>query len=185
MQIHYVTSNKEKFLEASYTLKSLENIDFIHTSIDLQELQGTRQEIANHKAWAAFNHLKQPVITDDVSLCCDALNGFPGPYVKYFFATLGIERCVQLISSLQTPACKVICTLALCDGKSVRLFEGVCDGILVKPRGSTQYGKCSWTPIFQPHGSNKTLGEMTVEEISAISHRHRALLQLKQHVENL
>ena len=180
MQIHYVTSNKEKFLEASYTLNN-----FIHTSIDLQEIQGTRQEIATHKAWAAFNQLKQPVITDDVALCCDSMKGFPGPYVKHFIATLGIEGCWQLVSSLQNTTCTVVCTLALCDGKNVILFEGICEGILVAPRGSTHYGKCSWTTLFQPKGSDKTFGEMTFEEISAISHRHHALMQLKKHLETL
>ena len=37
-----------------------------------------------------------PVITEDTSLCFAALNGLPGPYIKFFWRELGLEGTIRL-----------------------------------------------------------------------------------------
>ena len=32
-----------------------------------------------------------PCITEDTALCFEALNGLPGPYIKYFLEDIGYE----------------------------------------------------------------------------------------------
>ena len=57
-------------------------------------------------------------------------------------------------------------------------FKGVITGkISPEPRG--KYG-FHYDPIFIPKGSEKTFGEMTMEEKNKISHRARAIKKLKK-----
>ena len=57
-------------------------------------------------------------------------------------------------------------------------FKGVVRGkISSEPRG--KYG-FHYDPIFIPKGSEKTFGEMSIEEKNKISHRSRAINELKK-----
>ena len=38
-----------------------------------------------------MNQIGGPVITEDTALCFAALNGLPGPYIKFFWHQLGPE----------------------------------------------------------------------------------------------
>jgi len=40
----------------------------------------------------------RPVITDDTALCFAAMNGLPGPYIKYFLSELGHEGMCHLLT---------------------------------------------------------------------------------------
>jgi inosine triphosphate pyrophosphatase len=52
--------------------------------IDLPELQGDPLDIAREKCKLAAKEVGGgAVITEDTSLCYNALNGMPGPYSKY------------------------------------------------------------------------------------------------------
>ncbi len=49
--------------------------------INLDELQGEAEFIAKRKVKEAAKHVDTPAITEDVSLCFNALKGLPGPYM--------------------------------------------------------------------------------------------------------
>ena len=49
--------------------------------LDLLEIQGTPDEIAKYKAKLAATKTNTPVLIEDVSLCFNAYNGLPGPYM--------------------------------------------------------------------------------------------------------
>lgn len=53
------------------------------------EVQGSTQEVAIAKCRRAAELLGRPCITEDTALCFQALNGLPGPYIKYFLKELG------------------------------------------------------------------------------------------------
>ena len=63
---------------------------------DLPEFQGEIDDIAIEKCRLAAEHVKGPVITEDTSLCFNALGGMPGPYIKWFLKKIGPSgmRCV-------------------------------------------------------------------------------------------
>ena len=88
MMIHYVTTNKTKFQEACFTLQETDqdcaSIQLVLSPVHLDEIQGSVQAIARHKALEAFSKLKTPVLIDDVSIHCPALGGLPGPYMRSF-----------------------------------------------------------------------------------------------------
>lgn len=55
-----------------------------HVDVSLPELQGDPLEIAREKCRCAAAEVQGSVIVEDTSLCFNALNGMPGPYIKWF-----------------------------------------------------------------------------------------------------
>ena len=49
--------------------------------LDLEEIQGDPISIAKNKVMLAATKVNTPVLTEDVSLCFNAMNGLPGPYM--------------------------------------------------------------------------------------------------------
>lgn len=182
MKIEYVTSNKKKFEEAQFVLADWE-LEQVH--IDLSEIQGDGTDIIKAKAKDALQILKRPLVVEDNALCCPAINGLPGPYIKDFLIKLGEQGLYELIHKYDDHRVHVICHVAYIkpDMEPV-IFEGVMDGTIVAPRGHTRHGAISWNAIFQPLGMDKTFGELTIEEHSKISHRHHALTKLKNYLQN-
>ena len=181
MKIAYITSNQQKFEEAVYILQGWE-LDRI--PIDLTEIQGDYHEIIKAKAKEALARLKMPLIVEDVSFCCEAIGNLPGPYVKDFLKALGDRGLYELISKYPTQKVRVVCVAAYIQpGSEPLLFEGAVEGTVVAPRGNLRHGTHSWNPIFQPNGSSKTMGEMTMEEHAQTSMRKIALTKLRHYLE--
>ena len=57
----------------------------------VMEIQGEPEEIAIKKVELAVELVDTPVLIEDVSLCFDALQGLPGPYIKSFLKKLGCK----------------------------------------------------------------------------------------------
>ncbi len=84
--------------------------------MDLDELQGEPEFIAKSKAKTASNLLPStPVIIEDVSLCFNALNGLPGPYIKSFLDKLGREGLYKILSSFHDKTAYAMCIYAFCE----------------------------------------------------------------------
>ena len=64
---------------------------------------------------------------------------------------------------------------------NVKLFEGRTPGKIVEPRGPRDFG---WDPCFQPDGFDQTYAELDKSIKNTISHRFRALQNLKTFFEN-
>ncbi|MDF2550179.1 MAG: hypothetical protein K0S07_1246 [Chlamydiales bacterium] len=177
MALSFVTSNVGKFKEAEHILDMpLEQI-----LLPLEEIQGLGQEIIFHKAKSALEMLDRPLFVEDVQMECPALNGLPGPYIKDFLRALGDEGFARLIERHADRRARVICLVAyIAPNEPIAFFEGALDGTIVLPRGVSQHGQLSWDTIFQPQGMSQTFGELSLEEISQISHRQRAMSQLKR-----
>ncbi len=85
--ITFVTGNANKLKEVVKILsngsESTQVGKFMITNqnVDLDEIQGTLEEVTIHKAKAAASVVGGPVLVEDTSLCFDALNGLPGPYM--------------------------------------------------------------------------------------------------------
>lgn len=58
---------------------------------------------------------------------------------------------------------------------------GRTDGRIVEPRGETNFG---WDPCFEPEGFSQTYAEMGSAIKNTISHRSKALTQLRNYFEN-
>ena len=182
MKIEYVTGNRGKFEEAQLVLHGW---DLEQVNLEIIEIQGDRFEIATAKARDAMRILGKPVIVEDVSLCFNAWNGMPGPYIKDFLQALGPAGLAELILKEKDHGVQAICVVAyVVPGSEPILFEGLTEGIVVRPRGTLSHGDVSFNSCFQPVGYTQTFGEMTMEEHSRMSMRRSALINLRKYLEN-
>lgn len=80
----------------------------------LHEIQADDVElISRYKAAQAYARAGQPVIVEDSGLFIEALNGFPGPYLKAVMTTVGPPALLQLLEGHENRSCKLISALVL------------------------------------------------------------------------
>ncbi len=176
MRLTFITGNLGKLLEARQILGF--KIDSF--SIRLPEIQGTRREIIRHKAEYAARALGRTVFVEDTSLCFNALDELPGPYIKDFLGKLGNRKLVKLLHGFKDKKAKAVCSIGYCSpGKSPVIFEGVTYGKIVMPRGRSSFG---WDPIFMPKGYTRTYAQMSKEEKNRNSFRKKALEKLRKYL---
>lgn len=149
---------------------------------DLPEIQGTTKEIAREKCRRAAEMIGRPVITEDTALCFTAMNGLPGPYIKFFLRELGHEGLNRMLDGFSTRAAWALCTFAYSAGPGTEpvLFEGRTDGKIVPARGPVKFG---WDPVFEAEDTGLTYAEMEATQKNAISHRGRALQKLRDYMQ--
>lgn len=165
-----VTGNPNKAKEIA---RIFTGVEMVARSFDAPEIQSfVLEEIVRAKAQNAWKEFQSPVLVEDVSLDLAVLNGFPGPFVKYFQQVTGYDRAVECGKALGNTQASVRCGVGYFDGKDFQYFEGKVDGDLVEKRGET--GGFGFDFYFQPKGSSKTYGEMGLEEKNKISHRKLA-----------
>ncbi|KAJ3179560.1 nucleoside triphosphate pyrophosphohydrolase ham1 [Geranomyces variabilis] len=170
--ITFVTGNANKLREVQAIL-SPAGINIRSESLDLPELQGTLTQVSSEKARTAANLLKCPVLTEDTSLCFTAMNGLPGPYIKWFMQGLGHEGLNRMLVGFDDKSADAVCTFAYCEpGKEPVVFEGRTRGKIVPARGPTTFG---WDAVFQPAGFEETYAEMDKDIKNTISHRYLSL----------
>ncbi|KAJ1977647.1 acetyl-coenzyme A synthetase 2 [Dimargaris xerosporica] len=172
----FVTGNQNKLREVQAILGDVVPIE--SQALDLPELQGTTAEVSADKCRRAAEIIKGPVITEDTSLCFNAMNGLPGPYIKWFLKNLGTDGLNKMLIGFEDKSAFALCTLAYCAGPGDEpvLFEGKTLGTIVPPRGPGVFG---WDSAFQPDGHDKTYAELDPAVKNTISHRFRALELLK------
>lgn len=183
--ITFVTGNKKKLEEVKRILGGDENalpFSLSNKKIDLPELQGDPLEIAKEKCSLAAKEVNGAVITEDTSLCFTALQGMPGPYIKWFLEKCGHDGLNNMIAFSDDKSGYAQTVVGFCPGpgQEVIVFDGRTQGKVVHARGPLDFG---WDPIFQPdEGKGKTYAEMKKEEKDAISHRSRAFSQLRSYL---
>ncbi|OMJ21977.1 Inosine triphosphate pyrophosphatase [Smittium culicis] len=184
MNITFVTGNKNKLKEVEKILSANPKISLSSRDVDLPEIQGTAAEISIHKCKQAAEIVNGPVITEDTSLCFNAFNGLPGPYIKWFLKELGPAGLTKMLAAFPDKSAYAKCTLTYSPGPGAEpvLFDGITDGSIVEPRGPTTFG---WDPVFLPDGFDQTYAEMSPETKNSISHRYRSLVLLQEYLNKL
>ncbi|GFP99332.1 inosine triphosphate pyrophosphatase [Phtheirospermum japonicum] len=176
--VTFVTGNAKKLEEVRAILGR--SIPFRSLRLDLPELQGEPEEISREKARLAAKEVNGPVLVEDTCLCFNALKGLPGPYIKWFLQKIGHEGLNNLLMAYEDKSAYALCVFSLALGPNADpiTFLGKTPGKIVPPRGPNDFG---WDPVFQPDGYDQTYAEMPKKEKNKISHRYRALAQVKSH----
>ena len=180
--ITFVSSNPKKITEVKAILGESFPWELRIRNIDLMEPQATPIEVSQYKCRQAAELLDDgAVIVEDTSLCFNALSGMPGPYIKWFFESLGCEKLARLLDGFDDKSAYAQCVLSYCLGKGqeVKTFVGSVDGHIVYPSGPDGFG---WDPIFKPLTSNLTFAEMPILEKNKLSHRFKAFREFKAYV---
>lgn len=183
--VTFVTGNRKKLVEVQRILGNgpFSPFELLNQKIDLPELQGEPVEITRSKCVAAAQALNCPVIIEDTSLCFSALNGLPGPYIKWFLESMGHDGLNQLLSGFEdkTGYARTIVAFCLDPAHEPIVFDGRTTGKIVPPRGTLDFG---WDPIFEPdEGQGLTYAEMSKTAKDSISHRSRAFAKLRAFLE--
>ncbi len=172
MQLNIVTSNEMKFRQ--HVLGWGEAFDIVQVDLDLMEIQGSSEAIVAHKVKQAWEALQIPLVVDDGSLEIEMLGGFPGPYIKDMLRALGATKIAQMFCGSRVRAC---CWLGFTqDGENIHIVRGVLDGTIAEPKIRDEK---HFNSFFVPDGADKTLQEMSFEEIMEFSHRAKAIEALK------
>jgi len=171
--LYFITGNKNKFEEAEAIL----GIEMQQLNIDLPEIQDMdARKVVKAKLTEATAHHKGEFIVDDVSVELEALNGLPGPFIKWFLQALGDRGIYEVVEKLGNNEASVKLLIGYAKTKdNIHFFEGMVKGNIVAPRGD----RFGWDPIFQPKGYKQTYAEMPQEEKNKMSHRYLALEKLK------
>ncbi|KAJ4211975.1 nucleoside triphosphate pyrophosphohydrolase ham1 [Fusarium solani] len=172
--VNFITGNANKLREVKAILEP--EIEVTSKSIDLEEVQGTLEEVTESKCRRAAELVKGPVLVEDTALCYTALGGLPGAYIKWFLTTIGHQGLNNLLAAYTDKSAEAVCTFGYCagPGEKVILFQGRCPGKIVPARGPNDFG---WDPVFEYEG--QTFAEMDKVEKNKISHRSRALAKLQ------
>lgn len=79
--------------------------------INLPELQEDPIKICIEKCRLAAKYTQGPVLVEDTSLCFGALQGMPGPYIKYFLETLGNDGLWKLVEPFEDRSAYAVCNV--------------------------------------------------------------------------
>jgi len=189
------TGNRGKFLEIEAKLR-----DAVETFYSLDDFPGipkveenaaTFADNARKKGQAAAVATGKPVIADDSGLEVDILGGRPGVHSARFAGenasdAANNEKLRKEIAHIpegqRTAAFRCVIALCLPDG-SCRTFTGSLEGIILsEPSGAGGFG---YDPLFLVPEYGRTLAELPLEVKNAISHRGKALAQLKEYLAGL
>ena len=176
-KIIFITKNKNKLTDAQ---KLLPDFEIEHIDFEVPEIQSLDpKEIIEHKLQYAYEKVKKPCFVMDASLFLDCLNGFPGPFIKFWFEkTVGEEKTCQIAKLFNKQGCKWTTVLGYFDGKESHFLEETVKGKLPeKPRGKNGY---HWDTIFIPEHETRTLAEMTFEEKQTFAVTKKLFHRLKK-----
>jgi XTP/dITP diphosphohydrolase len=190
MKLVFATNNAHKLdevrriLPADVEVLSLEQVGFLH---DIDETGTTLAENSRIKAetvaeWLRANS-QQPVdgvFADDTGLEIDALGGKPGVYTARGAGEPAANRrkALQELADKPNRAAQFRTVVTLIDRTGTRQVDGIVRGrIATEERGDGGFG---YDPVFIPEGYDKTFAELPAETKNTISHRARAMSELKK-----
>ena len=153
---------------------------------DVEETGQTFEENARIKAAGYAKAVGEWVLAEDSGLVVPALKGRPGVYSARYAGSHGDDAANnrKLLAELaplpdDRRAAYYVCVAALATpaGEVTAVAEGRCHGVIVKdPRGTGGFG---YDPLFEIPEYHQTFGELSLRVKQALSHRARAVVQLR------
>lgn len=182
--------NKKKLVELQDLLRDLPldvvNLDAWPDLADVDETGTTFEENARLKATAYAKATGEWVLAEDSGLVVPALKGRPGVYSARYAGTHGDDAAnnAKLLAELgplpdDRRAAYYVCVAALAapTGEIQATSEGRCHGVILRAaRGQGGFG---YDPLFLVPEFHQTFGELSLRVKQALSHRARAIMQLR------
>ena len=171
------------------------DLSSVPSAPQVEETGHTFRANACLKAWAYAKHAGLWTLADDSGLEVDALNGSPGVlsarWAEVYRAGKGdadnnamlLRQLAQVADERRTA--RFVCVLALArpDGRVVATVrDSVAGRIIHEPRGSNGFG---YDPLFLIDSLGKTTAELDPDHKHRISHRGKALRQLRALLQTL
>ena len=183
--IHKVQEFKKMLPQ--YKILALNDIGYYE---DIVEDGETFLDNAKIKAKAVFDYLKDKeydsqtlIVADDSGLCINALNGEPGVHSARYAGDHTVEanrnKVLKKLENVTDRSAYFVTVLAIMN------MEGQCNFVEGKTYGEITkdvrgYAGFAYDPIFYSRELGKTFGEASAEEKNSVSHRSRAIEELKK-----
>ncbi|MGA3026301.1 MAG: RdgB/HAM1 family non-canonical purine NTP pyrophosphatase [Bryobacteraceae bacterium] len=187
MKIYCATSNAGKLREFQLALQGHVDVEAVPGLSGIappEETGATFEANAIAKALYYSRCCDQPVFADDSGLVVDALGGAPGVWsARYAGPEGGDDANNRLLLSrmrgMTNRAARFVCVIALARRcELLGTFRGEVDGTLAEePRGAGCFG---YDPLFYYPPFGCTFGEAPLADKMRVSHRSRALAQLRE-----
>lgn len=188
-EIIFATTNENKVREVSMMCNNPEikllTLKDIGLDVEIVEDGQTFEENAIIKAKAIMEMTGKIALADDSGLEVDYLNGEPGIYSARYLGegTPYSEKNAHIIKKLEgvegkDRSARFVCAMAVAfpDGR-IRTCQGTIEGVIdYKEKGTNGFG---YDPIVYVPEYKMTTGEMSPELKNSISHRGKALEQMK------
>ena len=182
------THNENKLTEIIFLLGSM-NIDIIGLDkfpdiTDIEETGSTLRENSLIKAKTVNKITGLPCLADDTGLEVKALGGAPGVYTARYAghnATFNenVSKLLKKLNGIPSKKRKARFKTIVClyDGDYEVYAEGIINGIIsLRPKGKGGFG---YDSVFIPDSYTRTFAELNLEEKNRISHRARAVNEIK------
>lgn len=195
MKIIIASSNSGKLSEFKELLKGCELYlasDFVSEFNPIENGNSFKQN-AKIKAKALWDKLSEEdkqnyaVLADDSGLCVEALDNAPGIFSARYANDFSDEKDAKNREKLRLELTKIgvdfskasfVCVLCLITKDKIDFAKGVCDGTISKiESGSNGFG---YDSMFIPSGFSVSVACLSNEEKNQISHRFKALEELKK-----
>lgn len=143
----------------------------------------TFEENALKKAGFTSRVLGLPALADDSGLTVKALKGMPGIYSARYAGEGATDednnrKLLEALKGEGDREAAFICVIAIAVPRGPALiYEGRCDGLIAEtPTGTNGFG---YDPVFWYPPARKTFAQMSLEEKNKVSHRGKAMAELK------
>jgi XTP/dITP diphosphohydrolase len=185
--------NKGKTDEISELLSgfpvTIKNLDDFGPIPEVEEDGQTFDDNAYKKSSFTARVLGYPALADDSGLVVEALDGAPGVFSARYAGldATNEQRFQKLLREMEginnrKAAFECVISLAVPTGPALT-YEGRCEGIIAEsPLGTNGFG---YDPIFYYPPLKKTFAQLTREEKGRVSHRGKALEELKNEFDSV
>lgn len=181
-KVYLVTGNPQKVKIAKAALAPFK-IEVEQLELETPEIQSFDvEEVAKYSVKYAAEKAGKPVIKGDFGMHIEALNGFPGPFVKFINKWLTAEKFIRLYQDETNKRAYFIDALGYCEPKN----EPVCfvtktyGNLITVPRGNNGNMVDS---LFIPDDLQKTIAFLSEEETIKLWSNDR-YTQLAHYLEN-
>lgn len=184
-KIVLATRNPGKAAEIKKILSGFEliTLDAFPEAPEVEETGATLEENALLKASETAKHTGLLSMADDSGLEVESLGGRPGVRSARFAGENATYEdnnrlLLKLLEDEDNRRARFRCVIAVCGPSRPHLTaEGVCEGsITARPRGRGGFG---YDPVFLVNGMDKTFAELSADEKNALSHRAKALKEMR------
>jgi len=161
----------------------IKNLDDIGPIPPVEEDGATFDENAYKKASFTAKALGLPAMADDSGLEVEALDGAPGVRSARYAGPNATDQDnnAKLLKAMQgkdNRSAAFMCVISIAVPSGVALtYEGRCEGVIAQaPAGNQGFG---YDPVFYYPPMKKTFAQLTMEEKNRVSHRGKALKEMK------
>ncbi|OEU83698.1 MAG: Non-canonical purine NTP pyrophosphatase [Desulfobacterales bacterium S5133MH4] len=167
----------------------IKNLDDFGPIPVVEENGATFDENAYEKASFTAKILGLPALADDSGIEVEALDGVPGVHSARYAGpnATDAENNARLLREMEgktNRAAAFMCVISIAVPSGVALtYEARCDGFIAEaPAGDDGFG---YDPLFYYPPLNRTFAQLSAEEKNRVSHRGKALAELKAEFEKV